>query len=83
MNTSRGWVQLYRCFLEDPIWQCSTNEQKVNTLITIYNWEHYQSHPDTANQAANHPLTSRSPPANQGLTTYKNDKNIYISHHAF
>jgi hypothetical protein len=38
MNTSRGWVQLYRCFLEDPIWQCSTNEQKVNTLITICNW---------------------------------------------
>jgi len=34
MNTSYGWIKLYRCLLDDPIWQCSTNEQKV-ILITL------------------------------------------------
>jgi DNA replication protein DnaD len=34
MNTSNGWIKLYRCLLDDPIWQCSTNEQKV-ILITL------------------------------------------------
>ncbi|MHC5089267.1 MAG: hypothetical protein ACYSO3_07410 [Planctomycetota bacterium] len=34
MNTSHGWIKLYRCLLDDPIWQCSTNEQKV-ILITL------------------------------------------------
>jgi len=34
MNTSHGWIKLYRCLLEDPIWQCSTNEQKV-ILVTL------------------------------------------------
>jgi DNA replication protein DnaD len=34
MNTHTGWIKLYRCLLDDPIWQCSTNEQKV-ILITL------------------------------------------------
>ena len=34
MNTSHGWIKLYRCLLDDPIWQCSTNEQKV-ILVTL------------------------------------------------
>jgi hypothetical protein len=34
MNTSHGWVKLYRCLLDDPIWQCSTNEQKI-ILVTL------------------------------------------------
>ena len=34
MNTSHGWVKLYRCLLDDPIWQCSTSEQKV-ILVTL------------------------------------------------
>ncbi len=29
-----GWIKLYRCLLDDPVWQCSTNEQKV-ILITL------------------------------------------------
>ncbi|MEN8128136.1 MAG: hypothetical protein ABFR90_10080 [Planctomycetota bacterium] len=34
MNPSHGWIKLYRCLLDDPIWQCSTNEQKV-ILVTL------------------------------------------------
>ena len=34
MNTSFGWVKLYRCLLDDPLWQCSTNEQKI-ILVTL------------------------------------------------
>ena len=34
MNTANGWVKLYRCLLDDPIWQCSTNEQKI-ILVTL------------------------------------------------
>jgi DNA replication protein DnaD len=34
MNTSHGWVKLYRCLLDDPIWQCSTSEQKI-ILVTL------------------------------------------------
>ena len=34
MNTANGWVKLYRCLLDDPIWQCSTSEQKV-ILVTL------------------------------------------------
>jgi DNA replication protein DnaD len=34
MNTSHGWIKLYRCLLDDPIWQCSTNEQKI-ILVTL------------------------------------------------
>ncbi len=30
----RGWIKLYRCLLDDPIWQCSRPEQKV-ILITL------------------------------------------------
>lgn len=30
----RGWIKLYRCLLDDPIWQCSTNEQRV-ILVTL------------------------------------------------
>jgi hypothetical protein len=33
MNTSNGWIKLYRCLLEDPLWQCS-NEQKI-ILVTL------------------------------------------------
>ena len=29
MNTSHGWTKLYHCLLDDPLWQCSTNEQKI------------------------------------------------------
>lgn len=29
-----GWVKLYRCLLDKPIWSCSTSEQKV-VLITL------------------------------------------------
>lgn len=34
MNTSKGWICLYRDLLDDPIWLCSTNEQKV-ILVTL------------------------------------------------
>ena len=34
MNTSNGWIKLNRCLLDDPIWQCSTNEQKI-ILVTL------------------------------------------------
>ncbi|MDH4202315.1 MAG: hypothetical protein OEV87_05435 [Phycisphaerae bacterium] len=34
MNTSTGWIKLYRCLLDDPLWQCSTSEQK-NILVTL------------------------------------------------
>ena len=34
MNTSNGWIKLYRCLLDDPLWQCGTNEQKI-ILITL------------------------------------------------
>ena len=30
----RGWIKLYRCLLDDPIWQVNTNEQKV-ILVTL------------------------------------------------
>ena len=30
----RGWIKLYRCLLDDPLWQCSTAEQKV-ILVTL------------------------------------------------
>ena len=137
MNTSYGWIKLYRCVLEDPLWQSSTNEQKiilvtlllmanhaegkwewngrpyycrpgqmitsaqsiakkagpdisrknvrttlkrlekmgfltiqstkVNTLVTICNWEHYQAKPETANQPVNHQVINGSPSPNHGL----------------
>jgi DNA replication protein DnaD len=31
---NQGWIKLYRCLLTDPIWQCSTNEQRV-ILVTL------------------------------------------------
>ena len=34
MNQSHGWIKLYRCLLEDPLWQCGTPEQKV-ILVTL------------------------------------------------
>ena len=34
MNTSNGWIKLYRCLLDDPLWQCSTTEQKI-ILVTL------------------------------------------------
>ena len=34
MNTSHGWIKLYRCLLDDPLWQCGTNEQKI-ILVTL------------------------------------------------
>jgi DNA replication protein DnaD len=34
MNTTHGWIKLYRCLLDDPIWQCGTNEQKI-ILVTL------------------------------------------------
>ena len=34
MNTSTGWIKLYRCLLDDPLWQCGTNEQKI-ILVTL------------------------------------------------
>ena len=34
MNTSHGWIKLYRCLLDDALWQCSTNEQKI-ILVTL------------------------------------------------
>lgn len=30
----RGWIKLYRCLLDDPVWQCSTPPQKV-ILVTL------------------------------------------------
>ena len=34
MNTSYGWIKLYRCLMDDPVWQCSSSEQKV-ILVTL------------------------------------------------
>lgn len=34
MNTHQGWIKLYRCLLDDPVWQCGTAEQKV-ILVTL------------------------------------------------
>ena len=30
----QGWIKLYRCLLDDPLWQCGTAEQKV-ILVTL------------------------------------------------
>lgn len=47
----RGWIKLYRCLLDDPVWQCSTPPQKVIlvTLLLMANhterkWQ-WQGHP--------------------------------------
>jgi len=29
MNTSYGWIKLYRCLLRHPLWETTTAEQKV------------------------------------------------------
>jgi hypothetical protein len=53
------------------------------SIITIVNWEAYQSNDTEGNQQFNHhintPLTSNQPATNQQLTTYKNvmnEKNV-------
>ena len=30
----QGWIKLYRCLLDDPLWQCGTPEQRV-ILVTL------------------------------------------------
>lgn len=61
----------------------STNK---NSLITICNWESYQSEPDVDNQQTNQRLTSNQPTPNQRLTTNKNvrmkEYNISTSLHS-
>ncbi|MHC5158309.1 MAG: hypothetical protein ACYSOZ_09495 [Planctomycetota bacterium] len=34
MHAHTGWIKLYRCLLDDPLWQCGTNEQKI-ILVTL------------------------------------------------
>jgi len=34
MNTSHSWIKLYRCLLDDPLWQYGTSKQKV-ILVTL------------------------------------------------
>ena len=48
---------------------------KTGLLITIVNWDKYQSKDTETNQPANQILTNNQPTANQQLTTNKNDKN--------
>lgn len=48
---------------------------KTGTLITINNWEKYQSADENTNQDSNQHLTNAQPTPNQHLTTNKNDKN--------
>ena len=148
MNTSYGWIKLYRCLLEDAVCQKSTyfhlwvtlllmaahkehefifnNQiQKLNPgqlitgrkklsklkkipeatigrmlkclesgrkieqktfkrfrIITIINWSSYQSeHP--CDSASGHKTAPNWPSTDHHVNTYKNEKNIYISHHAF
>ncbi len=38
-----GWVKLYRCLLDKPIWQCSTAAQKV-ILITLLLMVNHKGH---------------------------------------
>ncbi|HDI3721980.1 TPA: DnaD domain-containing protein [Listeria monocytogenes] len=47
---------------------------KINSLITIVNWGHYQETDERPNQPTNRQLTNDQPTANQQLTTNKNDK---------
>jgi len=46
------------------------------SIITIVNWDTYQSDGDYINQQSNMPLTNKQPATNQQLTTNKNDKNV-------
>ena len=52
------------------------NLQSTNrfTIITISNYDSYQSNQPTTNQLTNQQLTSDQPTTNQQLTTNKNDK---------
>lgn len=53
-----------------------TNQStKRNRLITIVNWEQYQSYGDDANKDTNKELTKSQQRANKELTTNKNDNN--------
>lgn len=53
-----------------------TNEStNINRLITICNWEQYQSFEIEYNKAPNRQLTSDQQAVNKQLTTNKNDKN--------
>lgn len=144
--SNTGWIKLYRCLLEHPLWLNSTSQQKVvlvtllllanhaerkwewqgrpytckpgqlitsleslrkkcgsrltvqnvrsalkrfetmgfinrlsnkhNSLITICNWECYQTDNNEANTQINVGAANAQQTANQQLTTNKNDKNI-------
>ena len=51
----------------------STNKY---SLITILNYDEYQTQEKHTNQQTNQQLTSNQPATNQQLTTYNNNKNI-------
>lgn len=58
-------------------WLFLTNiSTNTGRLITILNWDTYQSTDDSINQPSNQQLTDNQPTANQQLTTNKNDKNL-------
>jgi hypothetical protein len=46
------------------------------SIITIINWEIYQSHQNENNQQINQQITNKQPTNNQQITTNKNIKNI-------
>lgn len=46
------------------------------SIISIINWDGYQSQENEINQQPNHEVTNNQPTSNQQVTTYKNDKNI-------
>ena len=48
---------------------------KTGILITVVNWDKYQSYKEETNQPTNQDLTNSQPTANQQLTTNKNYKN--------
>jgi len=53
-----------------------TNEStKTGRLLTVLNWELYQSELETPNKVANKDLTKTQQRPNKDLTTNKNDKN--------
>lgn len=57
-------------------WGFLTNKStKTGRLITIVNWELYQSNDDVTNKETNKELTKNQQRANKELTTIKNNKN--------
>jgi hypothetical protein len=60
--------------LEKKLGFLTIKSTKQFSIITICNWERYQSNDSSNNQGINQQLTNNQPTTNQQLTTNKNDK---------